>query len=197
MAVDRTPVLKRCRSLGMDPVYLGIDKKSTRQLKRSSRKISEYGLQLREKQKAKFIYGVLEKPFRNYYKKADKMPGMTGANLMTMLESRLDNVVFRLGLARTRKEAIQIVDHKHVLVNGKLVNIPSYLVKAGDVIEIKEGKKSSQRYKDILDVTAGRLVPEWLEADQEALKGTVKELPQRSMIDVPVDEMLIVELYSK
>ena len=197
MAVDRTPVLKRCRSLGMDPVYLGIDKKSTRQLKRSSRKISEYGLQLREKQKAKFIYGVLEKPFRNYYKKADKMPGMTGANLMTMLESRLDNVVFRLGLARTRKEARQIVDHKHVLVNGKLVNIPSYLVKAGDVIEIKEGKKSSQRYKDILDVTAGRLVPEWLEAAQEALKGTVKELPQRSMIDVPVDEMLIVELYSK
>ena len=197
MAVDRTPVLKRCRSLGMDPVYLGIDKKSTRQLKRSSRKISEYGLQLREKQKAKFIYGVLEKPFRNYYEKADKMPGMTGANLMTMLESRLDNVVFRLGLARTRKEARQIVDHKHVLVNGKQVNIPSYLVKAGDVIEIKEGKKSSQRYKDILDVTAGRLVPEWLEADQEALKGTVKELPQRSMIDGPVDEMLIVELYSK
>ena len=197
MAVDRTPVLKRCRSLGMDPVYLGIDKKSTRQLKRSSRKISEYGLQLREKQKAKFIYGVLEKPFRNYYKKADKMPGMTGANLMTMLESRLDNVVFRLGLARTRKEARQIVDHKHVLVNGKQVNIPSYLVKAGDVIEIKEGKKSSQRYKDILDVTAGRLVPEWLESDQEALKGTVKELPQRSRIDVPVDDMLIVELYSK
>ena len=197
MAVDRTPVLKRCRSLGMDPVYLGIVKKSTRQLKRSSRKISEYGLQLREKQKAKFIYGVLEKPFRNYYEKADKMPGMTGANLMTMLESRLDNVVFRLGLARTRKEARQIVDHKHVLVNGKQVNIPSYLVKAGDVIEIKEGKKSSQRYKDILDVTAGRLVPEWLESDQEALKGTVKELPQRSMIDVPVDEMLIVELYSK
>ncbi len=197
MAVDRTPVLKRCRSLGMDPVYLGIDKKSTRQLKRSSRKISEYGLQLREKQKAKFIYGVLEKPFRNYYKKADKMPGMTGPNLMIMLESRLDNVVFRLGLARTRKEARQIVDHKHVLVNGKQVNIPSYLVKAGDVVEIKENKKSGQRYKDILDVTAGRLVPEWLEADQEALKGTVKELPQRSMIDVPVDEMLIVELYSK
>ena len=197
MAVNRVPVLKRCRSLGLDPVYLGIDKKSTRQLRRANRKVSEYGLQLREKQKAKFIYGVLEKPFRNYYKKADKMPGMTGANLMTMLESRLDNVVFRLGLARTRKEARQIVDHKHVLVNGKLVNIPSYLVKAGDVIEIKEGKKSSQRYKDILDVTAGRLVPEWLEADQEALKGTVKELPQRSMIDVPVDEMLIVELYSK
>ena len=197
MAVDRTPVLKRCRSLGMDPVYLGIDKKSTRQLKRSSRKISEYGLQLREKQKAKFIYGVLEKPFRNYYKKADKMPGMTGANLMTMLESRLDNVVFRLGLARTRKEARQIVDHKHVLVNGKQVNIPSYLIKAGDVIEIKEGKKSGQRYKDILEVTAGRLVPEWLDVDTEALKGTVKELPTREAIDVPVNEVLIVELYSK
>ena len=197
MAVNRVPVLKRCRSLGLDPIYLGIDKKSNRQLKRANRKISEYGLQLREKQKAKFIYGVLEKPFHNYYEKADRMKGMTGANLMIMLESRLDNVVFRLGLARTRKEARQIVDHKHVLVNGKQVNIPSYLVKAGDVIEIKEGKKSSQRYKDILDVTAGRLVPEWLEADQEALKGTVKELPQRSMIDVPVDEMLIVELYSK
>lgn len=197
MAVNRVPVLKRCRSLGMDPVYLGIDKKSNRQLKRSNRKMSEYGLQLREKQKAKFIYGVLEKPFRNYFEKAQRMSGMTGENLMVMLESRLDNVVFRLGLARTRREARQIVDHKHVLVNGKLVNIPSYLVKAGDVIEIKEGKKSSQRYKDILDVTAGRLVPEWLEADQEALKGTVKELPQRSMIDVPVDEMLIVELYSK
>lgn len=197
MAVDRTPVLKRCRSLGMDPVYLGIDKKSTRQLKRSSRKISEYGLQLREKQKAKFIYGVLEKPFRNYYEKADKMPGMTGANLMTMLESRLDNVVFRLGLARTRKEARQIVDHKHVLVNGKQVNIPSYLVKAGDVVEIKEKCKGMQRYKDILEVTGGRLIPEWLDVNQEGLQATVKELPSREAIDVPVDEMLIVELYSK
>ncbi len=197
MAVNRVPVLKRCRSLGLDPVYLGIDKKSTRQLKRANRKVSEYGLQLREKQKAKFIYGVLEKPFRNYYEKADKMPGMTGANLMTMLESRLDNVVFRLGFARTRKEARQIVDHKHVLVNGKQVNIPSYLVKAGDEIEIKEAKKTSQRYKDILEVTGGRLVPEWLDVDQEALKGTVKELPSRDAIDVPVNEMLIVELYSK
>ena len=164
---------------------------------RSNRKVSEYGLQLREKQKAKFIYGVLEKPFHNYYEKADRMKGMTGANLMTILESRLDNVVFRLGLARTRKEARQIVDHKHVLVNGKCVNIPSYLVKAGDTIEIKENAKSSQRYKDILEVTAGRLVPEWLDVDQENLKGEVKELPTREMIDVPVDEMLIVELYSK
>ena len=197
MAVNRVPVLKRCRSLGLEPTVLGIDKKSTRELKRSNRKMSEYGLQLREKQKAKLIYGVLEKPFRNYYEKSDRMKGMTGENLMIMLESRLDNVVFRLGLARTRREARQIVDHKHVLVNGKQVNIPSYLVKAGDVIEIKEKCKSSQRYKDIVEATGGRLVPEWLESDLEALKGTVKELPSREVIDVPVNEMLIVELYSK
>ena len=197
MAVNRVPVLKRCRSLGLDPIYLGIDKKSTRQLKRANRKMSEYGLQLREKQKAKFIYGVLEKPFRNYYKKADRMKGMTGENLMILLESRLDNVVFRAGFARTRREARQIVDHKHVLVNGKQVNIPSYQVKAGDTVEIKENKKSSERYKGILEVTGGRLVPEWLESDQENLKGVVKEVPAREVIDVPVNEMLIVELYSK
>ena len=197
MAVNRVPVLKRCRSLGMDPIYLGINKKSNRQLKRANRKMSEYGLQLREKQKAKFIYGVLEKPFLNYFKKASKMNGMTGENLMVLLESRLDNVVFRLGFARTRREARQIVDHKHVLVNGKSVNIPSYLVKAGDVIEIKEKYKSSQRYKDIVEVTGGRMVPAWLEVDAENLKGTVKELPSRDEIDVPVNEVLIVELYSK
>ena len=197
MAVNRVPVLKRCRSLGMDPVYLGIDKKSNRQLKRSNRKMSEYGLQLREKQKAKFIYGVLEKPFRNYFERADRMKGMTGDNLMILLESRLDNVVFRMGFARTRREARQIVDHKHVLVNGKQVNIPSYLIKAGDTVEIKEAKKSSPRYKEIVEVTGGRMVPDWLEVDQENLKGTVKELPAREAIDVPVDEMLIVELYSK
>ena len=197
MAVNRVPVLKRCRSLGMDPIYLGINKKSNRQLKRSNRKMSEYGLQLREKQKAKFIYGVLEKPFRNYYAKAKQQEGRTGDNLMVLLESRLDNVMFRMGFARTRKEARQIVDHKHVLVNGKQVNIPSYLVKAGDVIEIKEKNKGSQRYKDILEVTAGNMVPDWLEVDAENLKGEVKELPKREAIDVPVDEMLIVELYSK
>ena len=197
MAVNRVPVLKRCRSLGLDPIYLGIDKKSTRQLKRANRKMSEYGLQLREKQKAKLIYGVLEKPFHNYYDKADRMPGQTGANLMILLESRLDNVVFRMGFARTRKEARQIVDHKHVLVNGKCVNIPSYLVKAGDQIEIREKSKGSERYKGILEVTGGRLVPEWIDVDQENLKGTVKELPNREAIDVPVNEMLIVELYSK
>ena len=197
MAIDRTPVLKRCRSLDMDPVYLGVNKKSNRKLVRSSRKISEYGLQLREKQKAKFIYGVLEKPFRNYFEKAQRMNGMTGDNLMILLESRLDNVVFRMGFARTRREARQIVDHKHVLVNGKQVNIPSYLIKAGDTVEIKEAKKSSPRYKEIVEVTGGRMVPDWLEVDQENLKGTVKELPAREAIDVPVDEMLIVELYSK
>jgi len=197
MAVNRVPVLKRCRSLGLDPMYLGIDKKSTRQLKRANRKVSEYGMQLKEKQKAKFIYGVLEKPFHNYYLKAERMSGATGENLMVMLESRLDNVIFRLGFARTRREARQIVDHRHVLVNGKIVNIPSYLVKAGDEIEIKERAKSSERYKQILEVTGGRLVPAWLDVDQENLKGTVRELPTREAIDVPIDEMLIVELYSK
>ena len=197
MAVNRVPVLKRCRSLGMDPIYLGINKKSNRQLKRANRKMSEYGLQLREKQKAKFIYGVLEKPFRNYYAKAKQMEGMTGENLMIILESRLDNVVFRLGFARTRKEARQVVDHKFVTVNGKVVNIPSYLVKAGDVIEIKESKKNIQRMKDIVEVAGGRIVPEWLDVDADKLQGNVKELPTREQIDVPVDEMLIVELYSK
>ena len=197
MAVNRVPVLKRCRSLGLDPTYLGIDKKSNRSLKRTNRKMSEYGLQLREKQKAKFIYGVLEKPFRNYFKTAQKQAGHTGANLMILLETRLDNVIFRLGFARTRREARQIVGHKHVLVNGKQVNMPSYLIKAGDVIEIKENCKGSQRYKDIIEVTSGRTFPAWLEVDQENLKGEVKELPKRDEIDVPVDEMLIVELYSK
>ena len=197
MAVNKVPVLKRCRSLGLEPSYLVYDKKSRRNLTRANRKVSEYGLQLREKQKAKFIYGVLEKPFRNYYKKADQMKGLTGLNLMTILESRLDNVIFRLGFARTRKEARQIVDHKFVTVNGKVVNIPSYLVKAGDVIEIKESKKNTQRMKDIVEVAGGRIVPEWLDVDAEKLQGTVKDLPTREQIDVPVDEMLIVELYSK
>ena len=197
MAVNRVPVLKRCRSLGLEPTVLGYDKKSKRQLTRSNRKVSEYGLQLREKQKAKFIYGVLEKPFHNYYEKAERQKGMTGENLMIMLESRLDNVIFRLGFARTRKEARQIVDHRHVLVNGKTVNIPSYLIKAGDTIEIREKSKGSTRYKEILEATGGRVVPAWLDADAENLKGTIKALPTREEIDVPVNEMLIVELYSK
>jgi len=197
MAVNRVPVLKRCRALGLEPTFLGIDKKSKRKAKNAGRKVSEYGLQLREKQKAKFIYGVLEKPFRNYFKKAEKMSGMTGENLMTLLELRLDNVIFRLGFARTRKEARQIVDHKHVLVNGKRVNIPSYLVKAGDTVDIREKSKGSVRYQLILDSTHGRVVPEWLEADAEALKGIIKQVPAREIIDAPVNEMLIVELYSK
>jgi len=206
MAVNRVPVLKRCRALGLEPSVLGLDKKSSRELKRSGRKVSEYGQQLREKQKAKFIYGVLEKPFRNYYEKADQMKGMTGENLMVMLELRLDNVLFRLGYARTRREARQIVDHRHVLVNGQIVNIPSYQVKPGDKIEIRENKRSSARYKGngedkghegILAATAGRLVPAWLEADPANLSGVVKEAPARDAIEVPVNEMLIVELYSK
>ena len=197
MAVNKVPVLKRCRSLGLDPNYLGYDKKSRRELQRSGRKTSEYGQQLREKQKAKFIYGVLEKPFHNYYEKAERQKGMTGENLLVMLESRLDNIVFRLGFARTRREARQNVSHKHIMVNGRKINIASYQVKPGDVIEVTDKMKTSQRYKDILEVTGGRIVPEWLDCDQENLKGTVKELPSREMIDVPVDEMLIVELYSK
>ncbi len=196
MAINRTPVLKRCRSLDLDPIYLGYDKKSNRTNTHTGKK-SEYALQLREKQKAKFIYGVLEKPFRNYYEKADRMKGMTGENLMVMLETRLDNVVFRMGLARTRKEARQVVGHKHILVNGKIINIPSYLIKAGDVITLSDKAKELQRYKNIVEVTGGRLVPEWLDVDQDAFKGTVKNLPTREMIDVPVNEMLIVELYSK
>ena len=197
MAVNRVPVLKRCRSLGLDPTYLGIDKKSNRESKRGNRKLSEYGLQLREKQKAKFIYGVLEKPFRNYYAKASRMKGQVGENLMILLERRIDNVIFRMGFARTRKEARQIVDHKQVLINGKGINIPSILVKAGDVIEIKEKAKSSARFKEIAEMTAGRIVPAWLDADLENLKGSVKNLPNREDIDVPVDELLIVELYSR
>jgi small subunit ribosomal protein S4 len=197
MAVNRVPVLKRCRALGLEPSYLGYDKKSNRTLLHGGKKISEYGLQLREKQKAKFIYGVLEKPFRNYYDKADRMKGQTGENLMVMLESRLDSIIFRMGFARTRREARQIVGHKHVLVNGKKVNIPSYLCKAGDVIELTEKAKGLNRYKEIAEITGGRLVPEWMDVDLENFKGTIKNLPTREMIDVPVNEMLIVELYSK
>lgn len=198
MAVDRTPVLKRCRHLGIEPTVLGYDKKSNRKFLHEGRgKKSEYANQLREKQKAKFIYGVLEKPFRNYYKKADRMKGMTGENLMIILESRLDNVVFRAGMARTRREARQMVDHKFFTVNGKVVNIPSYLVCPGDVIEVKEKDRSTQRIKDVFEVTDGRLTPNWMEVDHEAFKVTVKALPTREEIDVPVDEMLIVELYSK
>ena len=200
MAREMGPVLKRCRSLGIEPSVIGLDKKSNRTNLRAGKKVSEYGMQLREKQKAKFIYGVLEKPFRNNFDKAKKMKlGTTGENLMILLETRLDNVIFRLGFARTRQEARQIVDHKHVLVNGKCVNIPSYSVKPGDSIAISEkGKnKAAQRFKDILESTNGRAVPAWRTADSENLTGSVNEYPTRDLIDVPVNEVLIVELYSK
>ncbi len=197
MAVYREPVLKRCRSLDLEPAYLGIDKKSKRTLKRANRKMSEYALQLREKQKAKFIYGVLEKPFRNYYDKASRMKGQVGDNLMILLERRLDNVVFRLGFARTRMEARQIVDHKHICVNGRKINIPSYLISPGDVITVTEKSKETTLFKMVQEATASRIVPEWLDCDIEKLTATVKSLPTREMIDVPVNDVLIVELYSK
>ena len=197
MAINRTPILKRCRSLDLEPAYLGVNKKSIRKNTHSTRKKSEYALQLREKQKAKFIYGVQEKPFRNLYKKAERMPGLVGTNLMTLLELRLDNIIFRMGFARTRREARQVVSHRHVLVNGKIVNIPSYKVEAGDVIEIKEKSKSLQRFKDIVEANGGVAVPAWLEASSETLSGKVVEKPIREQIDVPVNETLIVELYSK
>jgi len=198
MARDTGPVLKKCRSLGLEPAFLGIDKKSNRTFRRAGKKVSAYGVQLREKQKAKFIYGVLEKPFRNNFERAKKLKhGTTGENLLIILELRLDNAMFRLGYGRTRAEARQIVSHRCVLVNGKCVSIPSYQLKAGDIISIKEKYKSGQRFKDVLEVTGARAVPAWLEADHENLTGTVKEIPSREQIDVPVDEMLIVELYSK
>ena len=199
MAKNMQPIAKRCKALGISPAVMGYAKKTTNRNPGSQmrKKKSEYSLQLAEKQKVKFIYGVLEKPFRNYYEKADRMKGMTGENLMVMLESRLDNVVFRMGFARTRREARQVVDHKHILVNGKCINIPSYQIKAGDVIEVKEANRTMQRFKDIAEVTAGRLTPEWVDVDKENFKGTVSTLPKRDQIDVPVDEMQIVELYSK
>lgn len=196
MAREIGPIIKRCRYLGIEPSILGSSKKLGKR-KRNMRKLSEYGVQLKEKQKVKFIYGVLEKQFRNLYKKADKMSGITGENLLMLLELRLDNVVYRLGYGRTRKEARQIVRHNLVVVNGKKTNIPSITLKVGDVIEIKENKKDLQRFKDVLEVTSSRIVPEWLSADQANLKGSVNALPKREQLDLPVNETLIVELYSK
>ena len=198
MARDMTPVLKKCRALDIEPAYLGLEKKKSNRHGKMAKKTSEYGMQLKEKQKAKFIYGVLEKPFRNYFEKAQKLKyGTTGENLMILLEMRLDNVIFRLGLARTRDEARQIVSHRCVQVNGKTVNIPSYSVKVGDSIVIKENSKGSQRFKDIVEVTVSRGVPEWLESNKEQLSGKVIAVPRRDQIDVPVKEVAIVELYSK
>ena len=197
MAVDRTPVLKRCRALDIDPIVMGINKKSNRQPKRQRRQESEYGRQLREKQKAKFIYGVLEKQFHMYYEKALKIEGITGDNLLTILESRLDNVVFRLGFARTRKEARQTVRHGHITVNGKRVDIPSYRVKAGDVVAVAPKYKDLLPIKEALISSEHMTVPAWLEVDIEKLQGTVLQLPTRDQIDLDIDAQLIVELYSK
>ena len=195
MAVNRDPILKRCRSLQIDPSHLGIFKESKRTPNRGNRKMSEYGLQLREKQRAKFIYGVEEKKFRNLFDKAAKKSGITGENLLIMLEERLDNVVYRMGLSTTRREARQLVNHGHFTVNGKKVNIPSYLVKAGDVIAVKEKSLKSPKFKEIQDMEVG--IPAWLTVNRDKLEGTVIAEPTRDQIDVPVEEHLIVELYSK
>ena len=197
MAIDRTPVLKRCRSLGLTPAFLGISKESHRQAKRANRKKSEYGIQLTEKQKAKFIYGLLEKQFRGYYDRAKKMEGITGENLLILLERRIDNVVFRLGLGNTRRQARQIVRHGHIAVNGKRLDIPSALVKAGDVISVMEGSRSKEYFKGMAETLAGKTVPAWLIQDAENLGGKVDRYPTREEIDVPIEEHLIVELYSK
>ncbi len=197
MARNMQPVLKRCRTLGIDPSVMGIDKKSKRNPRPTRRKQSEYGLQLTEKQKVKFIYGMLEKQFRKYYEMAVKMPGITGENLLQILESRLDNVIFRLGLANTRRESRQMVSHGHILVNGKRLDIPSYRVKVGDVITLKESTKSSDRIKDIVEANSTRAIPKWLDMDKNTLTGKVIALAQRDDIDFEVAEHLIVELYSK
>ena len=197
MAKNMQPILKRCRTLGISPAVMGIDKSSNRNPKPMKRKQSEYGRQLTEKQKVKFIYGMLEKQFRKYYELATKMPGIAGENLLSVLESRLDNVVFRLGLSNTRRESRQMVNHGHILVNGKRVDIPSYRVKVGDVITLKEKSKSSDRIKEIVEANSSRIVPKWLDMDKTTLTGTVTAMAQRDDIDFEVEEHLIVELYSK
>lgn len=198
MAINRQPVLKRCRNLGIEPAFMGISKKHSKKKPQDSRrKISEYGLQLKEKQKAKFIYGILERQFHLYFKKAANMSGIAGENLLTLLEMRLDNIVYRLGFARTRREARQIVLHKHVTVNGKKANIPSMGLRVGDVVAVKEAHKTFTRFTDIISSTHTRAIPGWLSCDLDNLTGTVNALPSRDQIDTPVYETLIVELYSR
>jgi small subunit ribosomal protein S4 len=197
MAIDRTPVLKRCRSLGLSPAFLGISKESNRQVRRQNRKKSEYGIQLTEKQKAKFIYGVLEKQFRGYYDKAKKMEGIAGENLLILLERRIDNVVFRLGLANTRRQARQIVRHGHIAVNGKRLDIPSAMTYVGDVITVMENSRGKEYFKGMEETLATKAVPAWLIQDAQNLGGKVDRFPTREEIDVPIEEHLIVELYSK
>ena len=195
MAVNKDPILKRCRSLQIDPSHLGIYKESKRTRQQSHRKMSNYGIQLREKQRAKFIYGVLEKQFRNTFDKAAQKKGMTGENLLIMLEERLDNVVYRMGFSTTRREARQLVTHGHYTVNGKKVDIPSYQVKPGDVIAVKAWSQSSPKFKEIKEMSVG--VPGWLSVDRDKLEGRVLSDPTRDQIDTPIEEHLIVELYSK
>ena len=197
MAIDRVPSLKRCRALGLETAVVGLAKSSKRQPKRSGRKVSEYGIQLKEKQKAKFIYGVLEKQFRAYYDKAKTMPGVTGENLLGLLERRIDNVVFRLGLASTRRQARQLVSHGHITVNGKRLDIPSALIKVGDVIGVKEKSRGTALFKEIAESKNALNVPAWLTADIQNLSGSVTRFPNRDEIDIPVDEQAIVELYSR
>lgn len=197
MAIDRTASLKRCRSLGLEPAMVGLSKKSKRQVRRTNHKVSEYGLQLREKQKAKFIYGVLEKQFRGCYEKAKKIAGVTGENLLILLERRIDNVVYRLGLATTRRAARQVVRHGHILVNGKRVDIPSALVRVGDVITVAEKSRQNAYFKALADGYNTLSVPAWIEADKDNMKGTVTRFPTRAEIDSPINEQSIVELYSK
>ena len=197
MAIDRVPALKRCRSLGIEPAVVGLSKQSKRQPKRTNRKVSEYGTQLKEKQKAKFIYGVLEKQFRAYYDKAKKMPGVTGENLLGLLERRVDNVVFRLGLAATRKQARQLVSHGHISVNGKRLDIPSALVKVNDVIAVDEKSRSNAFFKGLAESYDSLSTPAWITADTANMSGTVTRFPNRDEIDVPVNEQAIVELYSR
>ena len=200
MAKNMQPIAKRCKALGISPTVMGYSKKETNRNPggQMRKKQSEYALQMNEKQKVKFVYGILEKQFRGYYEKAEKMQGKTGENLLITIERRLDNVVYRLGFAMTRREARQLVNHAHFTVNGKKVNIPSYLVKPGDVIEVKESSRSSSKFKRLLGEDAVQVtVPQWLDRDKNALKGTVTKMPERSDIDMPVEEHLIVELYSK
>lgn len=197
MAVDKVPAIKRCRALGIEPSVIGLSRQSTRQPKRAGKKISEYGLQLKEKQKAKFIYGVLEKPFRAYYEKAKKMQGVTGENLLVLLERRIDNVVYRLGLASTRRQARQLVSHGHIFVNGKRLNIPSALVKVNDVVTIKEASRSNEFFKGLAESFDSLSTPAWISVDAQSLSGTVTRFPNRDEIDIPVDEQMIVELYSR
>ena len=197
MAKNMQPILKRCKTLGIEPGTMGVDKRTNRNPKQGRKKMSEYGLQLNEKQKVKFIYGVLEKQFRKYYVMATKKNGITGEMLLQILETRLDNVIYRLGLANSRREARQMVNHGHILINGNKVDIPSYLVKPGEVITLKEKTRTSARIKDLVEANSTRLVPDWLDMDKNTLTGKVVSLPGREHIDYEVEEHLIVELYSK